>query len=99
MIDLPNGGQFNVDDLIAYIEASGRNYIIQGQQSVSRENHSKHQSLDYWLRQFAANPDTKQAENSVLNALVRTGLFEVVDDLVCPETGENCKGLRLLYPD
>jgi hypothetical protein len=98
MIDLPNGGQFDARDLIAYIEESGRDYIIQGQQSSSRENHSKQLSLDYWLRQFAENENTKQAENSVLTALVETGLFEVVDDLECPETGWLCKGIRLVRP-
>lgn len=98
MIALPNGGQFNVHDLIAHIEASGRNYIIQGQQSVSREKHSKHLSLDYWLRQFAKNPDTRQAENFVLDELERTGLFEIAEKLVCPDTGKLCKGLRLVHP-
>lgn len=96
MIDLPYGGQFDIHDLIAHIDASGRNFIIQGQQNVSQENHSKRLSLDYWLRQFADNPDTKQAENSVLDTLALTGLLEVVDNLVCPETGELCKGLRVV---
>lgn len=96
MVELPYGGQFDIQDLIAHIEMSGRDFIIQGQQSVSRENHSKHLSLDYWLRQFADNPDTKQAENSVLDALVQTGAFESVERLICPDTGKYCKGVRLV---
>lgn len=98
MIKLPQGGQFDVRDLVAYIKASGYNYIIQGQQNVSLEKHSKHRSLDYWLRQFAPNANTKQADSAVLHALADTGFLEVVDDLLCPETGERCKGLRLVEP-
>ena len=45
----------------------------------SRANHTKPYSLDYWLRQFAKNPDTKQAVNSVCVALVATGLFKTSD--------------------
>lgn len=96
MIELPYGGQFDEQALIAYIKASGRNYIIQGQQAASYANHTKPQSLDYWLRQFASNCDTKQAENSVLDALVATGLFRIENCLVCPDSGRQCKGLRLV---
>jgi hypothetical protein len=96
MIDLPYGGKFDEKALVAYIKASGRNYIIQGQQSVTYANHSKPHSLDYWLRQFALNPDTKQADNKVLLALVGTGLFKISDSLECPNTGRQCKGLCLV---
>jgi hypothetical protein len=96
MVKLPYGGQFDENALMLHIKASGRNYIIQGQQSLSHINHTKPQSLDYWLRQFASNPDTKQAENSVLDALVATGLFRIEDGLDCPDSGKQCKGLRLV---
>jgi hypothetical protein len=96
MIDLPYGGQFDENALVAQVQASGRDYIIQGQQAVSYANHTKPHSLDYWLRQFAANPDTKQAENRVLDALVATGFFRIVHGLVCPESGRRCKGLLLV---
>lgn len=96
MIELPYGGQFDEKVLVARIKASGRDYIIQGQQTASCANHTKPQSLDYWLRQFASNPDTKQAENSVLDALVATGLFRIEDQLDCPDSGRQCKGLRLV---
>ena len=82
--------------LVAYIHSSGRDYIIQGQQGAARANHSKPPSLDYWLRQFGVNPDTKQAENDVIDALVATGLFAIVANLMCPDTGEPCKGIRLV---
>jgi hypothetical protein len=98
MIYLPFGGQFNEHDLVAHIRASGRDYIVQGQQAVARARHTKPQSLDYWLRQFGQSPDTKQAENSVLDTLVATRLFIIVDKLLCPDSGEHCKGLRLVQP-
>ena len=98
MIKLPYGGQFDEKALVAHIKASGRNFIIQGQQALSLANHTKPQSLDYWLRQFASNPDTKQAENSVLDDLVATGLFRIEHNLDCPDSGRKCKGLRLVTP-
>jgi hypothetical protein len=96
MINLPYGGAFDERELIAYIRSTGRDYIIQGQQALSLEEHTKPQSLDYWLRQYGRNQDTKQAENSVLDALVETGLFEISANLLCPDTGRQCKGLRLI---
>ncbi len=96
MILLPYGGKFEESDLVAHIRSTGRNYIIQGQQAASKENHSKPKSLDYWLRQFANNPNTKQAENSVIEALVETGHFKIESNLPCPDSGQRCKGLRLL---
>ena len=95
MIHLPAGGSFDARDLVTYINASGRNYIIQGQQNTSFANQTKPQSLDYWLREHSPNRDTRQAENSVLDALVATGWFEIVNNLICPDTGEECKGVRL----
>lgn len=96
MIDLPFGGQFDEHDLVTHIHASGRDYIIQGQQAVSQASHSKPNSLDFWLRQYALNPDTKQAENNVLDELVITGLFTIEPNLICPDTGVRCKGIRLV---
>lgn len=96
MINLSFGGQFDEHALVAYIRASGRDYIIQGQQAVSLVDHSKPQSLDRWLRQFAPSPNTKQADNRVLGDLVATNLFVIVHNLICPDTGEPCKGVRLV---
>ena len=96
MIELPYGGQFDENALVAHIKTTGRNYIIQGQQALSYANHSKPKSLDYYLRQFASNPDTKQAENSVIDSLVATGLFRIEDHLDCPDSDRQCKGLRLV---
>jgi hypothetical protein len=97
MISLPYGGrnaQFDEQDLISHINNSERDYIIQGQQQCSLANHTKPTSLDYWLRvNYAANPDTKQAVNEVVEQLVATGLFEEFDDLRCPDSGRMCKGV------
>ncbi len=95
MIQLPYGDQFDKHRLIAYIRSSGRNYIIQGQQAASLVAHTKPQSLDFWLRQFSKNPNTKQAVNSVIDSLVATGLFRFVRDLECPDSGRSCKGIQL----
>ncbi|MGO9529568.1 MAG: hypothetical protein ACLP3B_00145, partial [Syntrophobacteraceae bacterium] len=83
MIYLPHGGggKFDACELVKHIRASGRDYIIQGQQTASLVKHTKPHSLDYWLRQFAKCHDTKQAVNSVCEDLVATGLFKVSDDL------------------
>ncbi len=96
MINLTEGGQFDEVDLVTHIQDSGLTYVIQGQQSVTHENHTKPNSLDCWLRQFAVNPDTKQADNIVMDALVDTGYFEIILQLQCPDSGKSCKGLRLI---
>lgn len=100
MIYLPHGagGRFRERDLVDYIRASrpSRDYIIQGQTNIARAKHPKPKSLDYWLRQFSRNPDTKQAVTSVIDALVATGLFVVVSKLRCPDSHRYCKGIRLV---
>ena len=53
LIELPHGGSgagFRVSQLISHIRSTGRGYIIQGQQNVTLADHTKPQSLDYWLR-------------------------------------------------
>jgi len=96
MIRLSYGGQFDEHALVEHIRATGRDYIVQGQQACTLADHTKPSSLDYWLRQFAPNPDTKQADNSVIGPLVHTGRFKVADDLLCPDSGRLCKGVRLV---
>ena len=99
MIRLPYGGenaQFDEQLLVNHLRQGLRDYIIQGQQNCSLENHTKRQSLDYWLRSnFAKNHDTKQAVNDVVDDLVATGLFEIDKNLRCPDSGYKCKGLKL----
>lgn len=98
-IELPYGGPgagFYVSELIGHIRSTGRDYIIQGQQQCTLENHTKPHSLDVWLRKgFTNRKDTKQAVNQVLKALIATGRFEIAY-LPCPDSGRLCKGLRLL---
>ncbi len=97
MIELPYGdNRFDSDDLKAYIEATGRDYIIQGQTRCSRAKHTKPSSLDCWLRdRYAKHPDTKQAVNEVILALVSTGDFEE-GKFVCPDSGRTAKGIRVI---
>jgi len=99
MIRLSYGGQFDEQTLIEYIRSTGRDYIVQGQQACALADHTKPNSLDYWLRQLAPKPDTKQADNTVIRHLVHTGLFKVADDLLCPDSGRLCKGVRLVTTD
>lgn len=96
IINLQGGGEFSLEALVQYMENLEDGYMIQGQQNVRYADHTKPFSLDYWLRQFAVNPDTTQATNSLLATLLATGLFELVNQLICPETGKECKGLILL---
>ena len=101
-IELPYGGPgagFLVSELVSHIRSTGRDYIIQGQQECTLDSHTKPQSLDVWLRtRFATKPDAKQADNKVVEALVATGLFQVVKRLPCPDSGRRCKALRLDDP-
>jgi len=97
MIMLPYGNNaFNPDDLKQYIRRTGRNYIIQGQVACRRVDHPKPSSLDCWLRdKYAQNPDTKQAVNKVIGALVNTGEFRE-GDFICPDSGRRIKGIRIV---
>jgi hypothetical protein len=99
VIRLPYGGKnvlFDEQALISIIVKSGRDYIIQGQQNCSLADHTKPNSLDYWLRvNYASNADTKQAVNEVVDQLMKTGLFQLAHDLRCPNSGRLCKGLRI----
>jgi len=72
MIYLPHGhAEFDSDDLVKHIRKSPRDYIIQSQVNCKRRDHPKPNSLDCWLRDnYARTPDTKQAVNKVIHALV-----------------------------
>ena len=98
-INLPYGGQgakFDSGLLIDHIKSSGRDYIIQGQTHETLSNHKKPHSLDYWLRiRFTENRDTNQATNEVIDQLVDTGVFVIEGKLLCPDSGRNCKGIKL----
>jgi hypothetical protein len=96
MIETNYGAVFEESNLVDYIKKSGRNYIIQGQTACSMHDHPKPNSLDYWLRQFGKNPNTKQADNDLMTALVATGLFRESKHLICPDSGNPCKGLVIV---
>ena len=95
-IKTPYGSSFSVRDLLDHIRVSGRTYIIQGQKVCSFTNHKKPSSLDYWLRgYYANNKNTKQAENLVIERLVKTGLFRE-GRFKCPDSGKICKGIEIV---
>ena len=93
MIETNYGAVFDENDLLRYITQSDRNYIIQGQTACCQQDHPKPSSLDYWLRQYGKHRDTKQADNDVMSKLVATGLFVESKRLICPDSGNFCKGL------
>jgi len=87
---------FHLCQLIRHLIANNRDYIIQGQQQVALNNHTKASSLDYWIRDnIAEKKDTAQATNMVIAQICQTGLFQVENTLVYPETNRLCKGIRL----
>jgi hypothetical protein len=96
-IYLPYGNNsFDSNDLKEYIRRTGRSYIIQGQKACRRIDHPKPNSLDCWLRDnYAQYPDTKQAVNEVIEALVNTGDF-VEGKFYCLDSGRRCKGVRII---
>lgn len=97
IIHLPYGNNsFDSDDLKEHIKGTGREYIIQGQVEIKRAEHPKPHSLDCWLRDnYAQHPDTKQAVNEVIRALVNTTEFEE-GLFICPDSGRMCKGIRII---
>jgi len=85
---------FSTDELKAHIIKSKRDYIIQGQKQCTLKDHTKPNSLDYWLRENY-NRDQRQALNSVISDLVNTGEFEE-GRFQCPDSGRKCKGIRII---
>ena len=98
-IELPYGAPgegFSVGYLITYLQASNKDFIIQGQRTCSLADHPKPNSLDVWLRRnFTSKQDNKQATNELMNEIIKTGLFEE-GWFTCPDSGRKCKGIRLI---
>jgi hypothetical protein len=89
-------GSFTTSDLINHIQSNLRSeFIIQGQQACSYDDHSKPKSLDYWVRDKSTLRDTKQATNDLVQTLVRTGQFEE-GVFLCPDSGRKCKGIKMV---
>jgi hypothetical protein len=97
MIQLkPYGVAFDEQELVNFIKASSRPYMVQGQKMTVLASHPKPSSLDVWLRhKFYKIQDTKLADNYVLDALVATGLFEISKE-ICPNSDRPCKSIKLL---
>jgi hypothetical protein len=98
-INLPhdNNRTFHISSLIRHLINSQRDYIIQAQQHVVFEDHTKKSSLDYWIREnIAEHRNMAQATNQVIAQICATGLFEEVNGLICPDSGNHCGGIRLV---
>jgi hypothetical protein len=88
---------FDVTKLVAHLKANGLQYIIIGQQRVVFDEHTKPQSLDYWIRSnIAKSTSTAQASVEVVSKICETKYFEFRTDLKCPDTERACRGLILL---
>ena len=98
-IELPYGAPgegFSVSYLITYLQASNKEYIIQGQRSCCLAEHPKPNSLDAWLRKnFTSRQDTIQATNDLVHEITKTGLFKE-GWFTCPDSGRKCKGIGLI---
>ena len=99
-ISLPFGGTgagFDTDDLIEHIKSSGRNYIIQGHETVGFNELRKKQGLDAWLRtNYTNRKDTMQAVTGVITKLEETGLFRK-GKFICPESGFRAQGIEFIH--
>lgn len=93
-IRIHNSETFDALELIAELKQRGVNAIVQGQQAVALDSHTKPQSLDYWLRARSKNKDTKLATNEVIDQLVNTDLF-IEDEVHCADSGRKCKGVKI----
>lgn len=76
-------------------EEDGR--IIIGKQNHSQANHTKKgHSLDHWLRSFGKNCDTRQADDPVIEQLVKgTPALFMRTKMNCPITGRLCNAIEL----
>ena len=97
MINARAGASFDAHDLKDHIRRSGRTHIIQGQVTCLLSDHPKPSSLDVWIRKNGApsNQNTKQADNDVINQLVRTGLFRG-GKFKCPDSGRMVEGIEIV---
>lgn len=95
MITLRDGGSFSVDALASKMSELGGAMVL-GPVKASLIEHTKPNSLDYWVRTNAAfRKDQMQAETRLIDQLVATGRFDRIH-MNCPTTGQRCMGLRLV---
>jgi hypothetical protein len=97
-ISLPhdNNRQFHISSLIRMFIDRRITEIVQGQQHLVLANHTKPNSLDFWIRSTIANyPDVAQATNSVIDQVCGTGLFERAQ-VTCQDNQNICNGIRLV---
>ena len=93
-IELPYGGAFSMESLVEEVRQLGGTIIL-GNSQCKLTDHVKPYSLDYWLRtNGAANADTKQVIQALVDDLVATGRFERIR-AVDQNTKRYCGALRL----
>ena len=90
------GGHFEIQDLVAYVQRSDRNYLIGGGCNQVLSLHKKPESLDYWLRTRSNQPNIRQVTKKLMQDIIETEHFTYEEkNLPCPTTGKRCNGLRL----
>jgi hypothetical protein len=93
-IELPYGGAFSVESLVEAVRQLGGTIIL-GNSQCKLTDHVKPYFFDYWLRtNGAANADTKQVIQALVDDLVATGRFERIR-AVDQNTKRYCGALRL----
>ncbi|MBE9610855.1 hypothetical protein [Chitinilyticum piscinae] len=90
-----SSGDFDINELVAWVKGSGRTYVIIGGDNTTFDTHSKPGSLDYWLRSKSSSKDVRQSCAELIAKIVDTGLFVEAQD-ICPETERLCNSLRLV---
>jgi hypothetical protein len=92
-ISLDFGGEFPFPALIRHVKTLPGKAIVIGAQKVSRRDHAKHHSLDYWLRDHANQPDQMQATRGLVDKIVASGKFQRVS-VICPTSGRRVAALE-----
>ena len=100
-LSLSKGLKVPIREVALFLLENPRRRVVIGQQRIGYAYHTKKKSLDYWLRTAAReqkrDPGTMRANRSVIDQLVAMPLplFERLDEITCPESGELCGGIGL----
>lgn len=90
-------GYFDLDELEEWVRSLGRGYVIIGGYNVMLADHPREESLDYWLRTRSTNRNVRQACRAVVDRIVASGRFVLVQGH-WPEEAHPRKALVLADP-
>ena len=92
-ITLDFGGAFPLSTLYKHVKKQPGRCIVIGAQKATRRQHTKVDSLDYWLRHYATQPTQMQATKNVVGRIVASGKFRLILTK-CPTSGRPVKALK-----